>query len=256
VVAVQVLAAGLATALAVAIVFIQPFAGRRRYKALIARVETDPGARLHHYRRGIVGEWAAVLVVVVIGLLAGYTAGSIGMNAPNDATYVEQLIGEVTVLLFITTVFMRRPQFLDPLRRQAKGFAALLPRTTEERLTFAVLAVTAGICEENLFRGFGFAYVRFLWPGVGDGWLILITSAAFGFAHLYQGPRGVILTGLVGAVFASITLTTGSLVPAIIVHAMIDLRILALPDLSARPPVEAIDPDESVEPGLQPAPAD
>jgi membrane protease YdiL (CAAX protease family) len=83
-----------------------------------------------------------------------------------------------------------------------------------------------------VFRGFGFAYVRFLWPGVTDGWLIVITSVVFGLAHLYQGPRGVVLTGLAGAVFASMTITTGSLLPAIAVHAMVDLRILGLPDLA------------------------
>jgi membrane protease YdiL (CAAX protease family) len=99
-------------------------------------------------------------------------------------------------------------------------------------LTFAMLAVTAGICEEVVFRGFGFAYVRFLWPGVTDGWLIVITSVVFGLAHLYQGPRGVLLTGLAGAVFASMTVETGSLLPAIAVHAMVDLRILGLPDLA------------------------
>ncbi len=95
-----------------------------------------------------------------------------------------------------------------------------------------MLAVTAGICEEIVFRGFGFAYVRFLWPDATDGWLIVITSVVFGLAHLYQGLRGVVLTGLAGAVFASMTVTTGSLLPAIAVHAMVDLRILGLPDLA------------------------
>jgi membrane protease YdiL (CAAX protease family) len=33
-------------------------------------------------------------------------------------------------------------------------------------------------------------------------------------------------------VFASMTVTTGSLLPAIAVHAMVDLRILGLPDLA------------------------
>ncbi len=246
----EVLAAGLATVLAAATVFVQPFAGRRRYRALVARVETDPDARLRHYRRGIAGEWLAVLLVAVIGVLAGHTAASIGLHSTKDTGYTEVVIGEAVVLLFITTMFMRRPRFLDLLRRQAKGFTALLPRTTDERLTFAVLAVTAGVCEEILFRGFGFAYVRFLWPGVSDGWLIVITSVAFGFAHLYQGPRGVVLTGLAGAAFASLTLTTGSLLPAIVVHAMIDLRILALPELAV--PVAR----EMAEPELQAAPAD
>jgi membrane protease YdiL (CAAX protease family) len=195
-------------------------------------VASDPGARLRHYRRGIVGEWISVGVIVAIGALAGHTATSIGLQSPHDPWVTTQLVGQIALLLVITTLFMRHPRFLDPLRRQARGFLALLPRTRGERLTFAMLAVTAGICEEVVFRGFGFAYVRFLWPGVTDGWLIVITSVVFGLAHLYQGPRGVLLTGLAGAVFASMTVETGSLLPAIAVHAMVDLRILGLPDLA------------------------
>jgi hypothetical protein len=229
---VEVLAAGLATLFAATLLFVQPLAGRRRYSTLVARVAIDPGARLRHCRRGIVGEWASVALVVAIGLLAGHSLGSIGLRAPTDSWFTAQLVAEIAVLLVITTLFMRHPKLLDPLRRQARGFLALLPRTREERYTFAVLAVTAGICEEVVFRGFGFAYVRFLWPGATDGWLILITSVVFGLAHLYQGGRGVVLTGLAGAAFASMTVTTGSLLPAIAVHAMVDLRILGLPDLT------------------------
>jgi len=223
---------GLATVLAAVLVFVQPLAGRRRYTALVARVAKDPAARLRHYRRGMVGEWTSVALVGVIGLLAGRTATSIGFQSPNDPSYTVQLLAEVAGLLVVTTLFMRRPRLLDPLRRQARGFLALLPRTRQERLTFAVLAVTAGVCEEVVFRGFGIAYVRFLWPDAADGWIVLITSVCFGLAHLYQGLRGVVLTGLVGVVFASLTLTTGSLLPAIAVHAMVDLRILGLPDLA------------------------
>jgi membrane protease YdiL (CAAX protease family) len=40
------------------------------------------------------------------------------------------------------------------------------------------------------------------------------------------------LTGVVGAYLAWLTLSTGSLLPAIAVHALIDLRILALPNLN------------------------
>jgi membrane protease YdiL (CAAX protease family) len=137
------------------------------------------------------------------------------------------------VLLFVTTLVLRRPMLRGLLLRQARGFIALLPRTVEERRTFAVLAVTAGICEEIIFRAFGIAYVRFIWASASDAWIIVLTSVAFGFAHLYQGLRGVVLTGIVGAVFASLVLTTGSLFAAMAIHAMIDLRVLGLPDLTA-----------------------
>lgn len=62
--------------------------------------------------------------------------------------------------------------------------------------------------------------------------MLVVTSAAFGLAHLYQGLRGVVLTGVVGAVLGSLLISSGSIVPPIVVHALVDLRILALPDLS------------------------
>ena len=226
------MAAVLATGLAAVLVFVQPFVGRRRYKKLLDRIECDPGARLHHYRRGITGEWFGVGLVAVIGLLADRTAASIGLRWPDDWAYTLQLLVEIAILLAASTIFMRRPQLRAALRRQARGFLALLPRTRQERSTFAVLAVTAGICEEILFRGFGFAYVRFLWPDASDTWVIVITSVGFGMAHLYQGLRGVLVTGLVGAALGSFTVSTGSLLAAIATHAMVDLRILALPDLT------------------------
>jgi membrane protease YdiL (CAAX protease family) len=185
---------------------------------------------LRHYRRGVVGEWSAVAVVAVIGALTRRGRSSIGLTGHGFGGATTEVI-EVAVLLGVTAVAFRFPSLREVLRRQAKGFLALLPRTRTERMVFAGLAVTAGVCEEILFRGFGIAYVRWLWPGASHAWLITVTSVGFGFAHLYQGPRGVLLTGVVGALFASVTLSSGSLVPAMVMHALLDLRVLALPDL-------------------------
>jgi membrane protease YdiL (CAAX protease family) len=228
-----VIAAVLATALAGTFVVFQPFAGRRRYRRLRAELATDPDARLRHYHRGILSEWSVVAVVALIGLLAGRHPASIGLrggpNAPAAVTDV-LLVG---VALSVSVAIFRfgGREIRELLRRQARGFLALLPRSRRERQTFAVVAITAGVCEEVLFRGFGIAYVRWLWPGASRPALIVVTAVAFGFAHLYQGARGVLLTGVVGAYFAWLTLSTGSLLPAIVIHALLDLRVLALPDL-------------------------
>ena len=64
-----------------------------------------------------------------------------------------------------------------------------------ERAIVAYCAVTAGVCEEILYRGFGITYVHWLWPSASHLQLIVVTSAAFGIAHSYQGLRGVVLTG-------------------------------------------------------------
>jgi CAAX protease family protein len=227
------LAAILATAAAVLLVAVQPFAGRRRYRRLLETLHDDPGARLRHYRRGIVGEWSAVGLLVVIGVLAGRSPASVGLTGGAHPGAAAAEVAEVAVVLAASAVVFRAPALRATIERQARGFAALLPRTVDERATFALLAVTAGVCEELIFRGFGIAYVRWLWPGASHFWLIAITSVAFGLAHLYQGVRGVLLTGLVGAVLASLVLATGSLLPAMVIHALIDLRVLALPPLSS-----------------------
>lgn len=236
----RVAAAVLASALALALVLVQPWTGRRRYRRLVAAVAHQPDARRRHYWRGIVGEWGAVGLVVVIGLLAGRSAASIGLRLGDHPGSEAALVAEVAVLLGISAAVFRfgRSGVRDMLRRQARGFEALLPHGRGERAVFALLAVSAGICEELLLRGFGIAYVRWLWPGASDLALILITAAVFGLAHLYQGPRGVVLTGLIGGYLAWLVLANGSLVPAMIIHALLDLRVLALPDLSDPPKPE------------------
>jgi membrane protease YdiL (CAAX protease family) len=229
----NVTAAVLATALAVALVFVQPFAGRRRYRRLRAELLTDPNARLRHYRRGIVAEWLAVGAVAVIGLLAGRRPGSIGLRGGPHARAAASDVVMVGIVLAVSAFIFRfgGRDIRDVLQRQARGFLDLLPRSRRERVVFVVVAITAGVCEEVLFRGFGIAYVRWLWPGASRPFVILVTAAAFGFAHLYQGARGVLLTGAVGAYLAWLTLSTGSLLPAMAIHAFVDLRVLALPDL-------------------------
>jgi membrane protease YdiL (CAAX protease family) len=234
---VAALGAVLATVLALALVAVQPFRGRRRYRRLLDRVGTDPRARLDHYRRGIVAEWVTVALVVAIGAAAGHDAASIGLRAADDAGAAWAPVGEIAAALGLSTIVLRRPALRAALRRQAAGFLALLPVTHEERRAFVPLALTAGICEEVVYRGFLAAYVAWLWPGATDGWIIGITAVAFGFAHLYQGLLGVVLTGIVGALLGSLVVASGSLLPAIAIHALIDLRIVLLPDL--RTPVEA-----------------
>jgi membrane protease YdiL (CAAX protease family) len=226
---VLVVAAVLSLALAVWVTLVQPFVGRWRYRLLLERLRQEPSARLEHYRRGIVFEWAGAAFVGLLALLAHSRLGSLW--PPGDDTAVAgQVPGLVVALVVITALYRyggaatRRA-----LAVQLRPVAALLPRTPAERRMFAGLAVTAGICEELLYRGFGLAALRWAVPGIGTPALIVTTGAAFGLAHLYQGRIGVALTGLLGAYFAWIAIATGSLVPVMLLHALLDLRILGLP---------------------------
>jgi membrane protease YdiL (CAAX protease family) len=97
---------------------------------------------------------------------------------------------------------------------------ALAPVTPKEGRAFALVAVTAGVCEEIMYRGILMSVltpVVGLWPAVG------LSSVIFGMGHAYQGFSGIVKTTLVGLIMALLTVFSGSLLVAMVLHTVIDL---------------------------------
>ena len=96
----------------------------------------------------------------------------------------------------------------------------LAPQTPTENRLFDMVSITAGVCEEILYRGLLLATLVSLvgtWPAVA------ITSLIFGLGHASQGISGIVKTGLIGLVLALLTVSSGSLFIAIALHAVVDL---------------------------------
>ena len=82
--------------------------------------------------------------------------------------------------------------------------------------------MTAGVCEEVLYRGWLLSLVA---ATLGSVWLgLLISSIIFGFAHAYQGRPAILGTGVIGAVFGFLLIFSGSLIPGQVLHAAMDLN--------------------------------
>ena len=182
-----------------------------------------PGARGRFYFTGMVWAWGITACVLILwasrarpwsGLaLSLGTPLRFGIGIALAAIYISLMASQRRALL-------ARPDRLERLRRSFGHGDRLLPRTPDERWGFAQIAVTAGVCEEILFRGFVLWYLT-LWTG--PILAVLLSSLLFGFAHLYLGPSHVLRTAIVGLIFALIVLTAGSLWPVIVLHAVMDL---------------------------------
>src|SRR5438105_1667064 len=66
-------------------------------------------------------------------------------------------------------------------------------------------------------------------PRLGPVTAVAASAAAFGLAHLYQGPWGVFGTSVLGGCLAVLYLGSGSLLLPACYHALLDLRVLLLP---------------------------
>jgi membrane protease YdiL (CAAX protease family) len=96
----------------------------------------------------------------------------------------------------------------------------ILPHGGAEITIWIALSITAGICEETVFRGYLQRQFMAFTKSVPAG--ILLSAAAFGAAHAYQGFRMVILIALYGAMFGILAHWRGSVRPGMIAHAWQD----------------------------------
>jgi membrane protease YdiL (CAAX protease family) len=97
---------------------------------------------------------------------------------------------------------------------------SMLPRRGIELTLWIALSISAGICEETIFRGYLQRQFMALTKSAPAG--ILLSAAAFGAAHAYQGFRMAILIGLYGAMFGILAYWRGSVRPGMIAHAWND----------------------------------
>jgi hypothetical protein len=100
------------------------------------------------------------------------------------------------------------------------GVERLAPHNRFELPSWIALSVSAGVCEEVIFRGYliwAFQPVLGLWGAAA------FSVVVFAGAHAYQGASGVFATGAVGTVLTLVVLAFGSLFPAMAMHAIIDI---------------------------------
>ncbi len=102
-----------------------------------------------------------------------------------------------------------------------KTLVQLAPENALELTLWILLSISAGICEEIVFRGYllqQFSSVRNqLWVGV------LASSLLFGVAHGYEGVAGIVVITVYGAMFCALAIARGSLRPGMMAHAWHDI---------------------------------
>lgn len=227
-VGVSLLLAHLLTAYAV---FVEPLLGARMYESLKRSVPEDRQALGRFYRWTLAVEWSWVAAIGLIVVFGGASLRDIGLvwkspPAQVFGFFAAFLVGSVVSLAVLAARSRRSEE--STFQRMLDPVSALLPSTREERWLFAALSVTAGICEELLFRGFLLFYLQNLFLGLPLAAAVVVSSVVFGMAHLYQGAKGVLGTGVFGLGMALLYVWSGSLLLPIILHALLDPRVLLL----------------------------
>lgn len=194
------------------------------------------------YVSALVYQWLLGLLTYAVLLLDGEGPGDIGFLP------IPPVMGAVIALaiLVLGTGVIAGSEGLKgrwgepPSALRAK----LIPRTGSDVLLFALLSLSAGICEEFIFRGYLVSRLSRLSGSMQAA--AIVSALLFGLGHANYGWTGIVRAALLGWVLTVPLFLAGSLFPSVVAHAAIDLfaGLWFLPRLERRdflpspPPVD------------------
>jgi membrane protease YdiL (CAAX protease family) len=172
------------------------------------------------YVRTMIVEWLLFAFVLLGVWLAGSPLTSVLGQRWRSARDVFRDIGIGVLFIILQTLVLSifSAHMHDGNRDQAVQF--LLPKGRAEMALWLALSISAGICEEAVFRGYLQRQFAALTNNIPAG--ILLSAAMFGLAHGYQGLWRAVVIGVDGATLGVLAYWCRSVRPGMIGHALKD----------------------------------
>ena len=194
--------------------------------------------KLRLYVNIVCVQWFLAGAMLVILWHHGLSAGDAGERIGDSRLTFGGTFALLIVLAIVSCVVLWRLERLQPaaLNAAVGRMRKLVPAFGLEMAAFVVVCLTAGVCEELLYRGW---LVNLLRVATGSTWVAVVAGAiVFGVGHAYQGAIAMLRTGFVGLQLAILYVVVGSLIPGQVLHAGVDLLVgvagaLAVSRLSA-----------------------
>jgi uncharacterized protein len=193
------------------------------WPTFLRRSQADPGrARLWLWSGWMIMLWILVAAGVALWLFEARAWESLRLMAPHGW----RLWGAIGLVLMLVITYARTVVRITRSKRPKRikmgnpHVEKLAPHTRSELGWWVAVSLSAGVCEEFIFRG----YLIWVFQPVFGLWgAAAFSLVVFAAAHAYQGVKGVLATGVVGGLLTLVVLISGSLLPAIALHVLTDI---------------------------------
>jgi membrane protease YdiL (CAAX protease family) len=172
--------------------------------------------------------WAGTIISLgLLGILAAFVGRGFGFEV-----FALQRLGlrEVgaAVLALVVCFAARAVVKASRSEEERRGLAVykLVPRTPREWALSVVAILAAAVAEETAYRGVTMSILTY---SLGNAWIAaLLSAAAFAVAHWMQGWKSGLAIFAIGLAMQALVAYTGTLVLAMVVHALYDLAAVVL----------------------------
>jgi membrane protease YdiL (CAAX protease family) len=187
-----------------------------------AHTLATPRDRILFYAQVILIQWAYVAYVCV-GLWRMQTSirSLIDSSRLTVWRYLRYLAVGIAAWIFWLAAGAGLGIILRPSPEDLAGVMAMLPKTPPESGVWIAFALTAGIVEEFVYRGYLFRQFQ-AWTG-SVAVAVALQAVVYATAHVALPVEMVISAGLMGLLLGAMAVWQKSLVPGMIMHVAVGL---------------------------------
>ena len=191
------------------------------HKKDINKLENEEGFRKTYYKRLIFIFWSLASLVLANSMVEDSyklnfdpTFNTIGLTA--------LVLISLFIIALIYTSGINSMEKVHSIQRKLKDITHFLPTSKAEYYWFNLLSISAGICEEVIFRLFMFSYFLHqfnLWIA------FILTNVFFALTHFDTQKQNMMNSFLLGLLFSGIYYFSQNIWLAILLHIIIDVHI-------------------------------
>ncbi|MEO1136822.1 MAG: CPBP family intramembrane glutamic endopeptidase [Pseudomonadota bacterium] len=197
------------------------------WRCYVSRRPVDDKMRLQFYRETMIMLWAFAILCVGAWLLSGRNLAELGFTINWTIGFWGAMAIAVIIIgaqayeaLSAINSAEKRKRLKATQTQHDSAYDLVAPQSRRDYQWYFPLAVTAGITEEVVFRGFliGFAVLFMpLWAAA------IFSIAIFLLGHLYQGVKPALKLFFIASILTLLFVLSGSLIPGIVLHIAVDI---------------------------------
>ena len=191
------------------------------WPTFLRRSQADPGrARTWLWSSWMIELWTLVAAGIALWLFEARSWGALRLVTPHGWWLWGSIGLVLTLAISSARTAVRIARSKKRIKMGIPHVEKLSPHTRSELVWWVALSLSAGFCEEFIFRGY---LILAFQPMLGLWGAAVFSVVVFALAHAYQGAKGVLATGVVGSLLTLVVLISGSLLPAMALHALVDI---------------------------------
>jgi len=183
--------------------------------------------KLNLYFSNSIVLWFGTSIVVGLWWIKGRDFTEMGISMPTFHNKYWIVLCSLVFILYVIDAWFNfnTTEKIRETRSKWRHSTPFLPTNVNELIAFGVLAFSAAICEEILYRGYFITYLVSWWGTGGFAMIfaVFIPASLFAVAHVYQGWQSVSKILLGAVLFGLIFVFTQSLLLPVALHFFVDI---------------------------------